>query len=73
MIRAGQIVAQRLRRPCSQEYRTGILDVRQQGPGIFRYDFQMLRCDLIGQFCRLFQVPAYNRAPEITQRRRNDL
>ena len=52
MIRAGQIVAQRLRRPCSQEYRTGILDVRQQGPGIFRYDFQMLRCDLIGQFCQ---------------------
>ena len=73
MVRARQVVPQRLRRPGPQKDRSRVADGGQQGARVRSHDLQVLRGDLIGQLRGLFQVPAHDGAAEVPQGALHDL
>ena len=73
MIRAGQIVAQRLGCPGSQEHRTGIFDLRQKRTGICGAYLQMLGGHLVGQLHTALQTGADNDCAKVLEGLLHDL
>ena len=65
VVRAGHIVADRLRRMRADENRAGIADAPGEAVGVRRCDFQMLRRDRVDQRHRFVEIAHHDHGAEI--------